>query len=181
MGPFYLSQALGLDATRVGLVLAIGPLAAAVAGVPAGRMVDRFGAPRLVMAGLLVMAIGSLALSMAPIALGISGYALPIVVITVGYALFQTANNTATLADIGVAQRGVVSGMLNLLRNLGLITGASAMGVVFAQATGTHDITTARPEAMATRMQASFTAASILIMVAIACAARMPQRKDTIG
>ncbi|MHB8474397.1 MAG: hypothetical protein ACYDC8_16415 [Gammaproteobacteria bacterium] len=45
----------------------------------------------------------------------------PIVVITVGYALFQTANNTAVMTDIRLHQRGVISGMLNLSRNLGLI------------------------------------------------------------
>ena len=57
---------------------------------------------------------------------------LPIVVVTAGYALFQAANNTAVMADIGPDQRGVVSGLLNLSRNLGLITGASVMGAVFA-------------------------------------------------
>ena len=43
---------------------------------------------------------------------------------TAGYALFQTANNTAVMADVPPDRRGVVSGMLNLSRNLGLITGA---------------------------------------------------------
>mgnify|MGYP006211203185 CR=1 FL=1 len=50
---------------------------------------------------------------------------------TIGYALFQTANNTAVMSDIATEQRGVIAGMLNLSRNLGLITGASAMGAVF--------------------------------------------------
>ena len=60
------------------------------------------------------------------------GYLTPIVVTTVGYALFQTANNTAVMADIRADQRGVISGMLNLSRNLGLITGASVMGSLYA-------------------------------------------------
>ena len=85
-------------------------------------------------AGLIGMAAGSFALAMLPATLGIPGYVAPLVVITVGYALFQTANNTAVMTDIRPDRRGVISGMLNLSRNLGLITGASVMGAVFALA-----------------------------------------------
>src|SRR6185312_15050009 len=52
VGPFYLSRALGLDAAAVGLVLSVGPLVAALTGVPAGRIVDRFGAQRMTIVGL---------------------------------------------------------------------------------------------------------------------------------
>jgi len=105
-----------------------------------------------------------------PATLGIAGYIAPIVVITVGYALFQTANNTAVMADIRPDQRGVTSGMLNLSRNLGLITGASVMGAVFALASGTTDITTARPAAVAAGMQITFAVAAGLIVVALVTA-----------
>lgn len=44
VGPFYLSRGLSLSHTVVGLVLSVGPLLAALGGVPAGRLVDRFGA-----------------------------------------------------------------------------------------------------------------------------------------
>ena len=67
---------------------------------------------------------------------GTPGYIAPIAVMTAGYALFQTANNTAVMTDIRPDQRGVISGMLNLSRNLGLITGASVMGALFALASG---------------------------------------------
>ena len=58
VGPFYLSGALGLDAARVGLVMSSGPIVAALTGVPAGRIVDRFGAQRMTIAGLIGMAAG---------------------------------------------------------------------------------------------------------------------------
>jgi len=51
VGPFHLSRALGLDAALVGLVLSLGPLAAALTGVPAGRIADRLGARRMTIAG----------------------------------------------------------------------------------------------------------------------------------
>jgi EmrB/QacA subfamily drug resistance transporter len=170
VGPFYLSRALGLDAARVGLVLSIGPLVAALTGVPAGRIADRFGAQRVTIVGLIGIAAGSFLLSMLPATLGLSGYIAPIVVITAGYGLFQTANNTAVMTEIRPDQRGVISGMLNLSRNLGLITGASVMGAVFALASATIDITTASPEAVATGMRITFAVAAILIVVALALA-----------
>jgi MFS family permease len=170
VGPFYLSRALGLDAALVGLVLSVGPLFAALTGMPAGRFADRFGAQRMTIVGLIGIAAGSFVLSMMPATLGIPGYIAPIVVITVGYGLFQTANNTAVMTDVCPDQRGVISGMLSLSRNLGLITGASVMGAVFALASATIDTTTARPEAVATGMRITFEVAAILIVVALVIA-----------
>jgi hypothetical protein len=116
------------------------------------------------------MAAGAGALAMLPATLGIVGYVAPIVVVTAGYALFQTANNTAVMADIRPDQRGVISGMLNLSRNLGLVTGASVMGAVFALATATAEVTTAHPVAVAVGLQTTFAVAAILIVVALAVA-----------
>ena len=170
VGPFYLSRALGLDAAYVGLVVAAGPLAAAFTGVPAGRAVDRFGTQRMTLAGLAGIAAASLVLVLLPATIGIAGYIAPIVVMTVGYALFQAANNTAVMSGIGTDRRGVVSGMLNLARNLGLITGAAALGAVFARVAATSDITTAAPEAVAAGMRMTFAVAAFLIAIAIAIA-----------
>jgi EmrB/QacA subfamily drug resistance transporter len=170
VGPFYLSLTLGLDAAMIGLLLSVGPLVAALTGVPAGRMADRFGAQRLTVVGLVCMVAGSFLLSIMPATFGISGYLVPIVVITGGYGLFQTANNTAVMTDLPPDQRGVIAGMLNLSRNLGRITGASVMGAVFALATAAIDITTAHPGAIATAMRITFAVATLLLVVALAIA-----------
>ncbi|HEX8172769.1 MAG TPA: MFS transporter [Thermoanaerobaculia bacterium] len=132
VGPFHLAKALALGAAAIGLVMACGPVTTALSGVPAGRLVDRFGTARIAAAGLLAMAGGTSALATIPARFGIAGYLVPLVVTTAGYAFFQAANNTAVMSDLRADQRGVVSGMLNLSRNLGLITGASVMGALFA-------------------------------------------------
>jgi len=170
VGPFYLSRTLGLDAALVGLVMSVGPLAAALNGVPSGRLVDRFGAQRMTLFGLIGVASGAFILSMLPARPGLSGYIAPIVLITASYALFQTANNTAVMTDIRQDQRGVISGMLSLSRNLGLVTGASVMGAVFAFASATSDVTTAHPEAVAAGMRITFAVAAILVVVALVIA-----------
>ncbi len=170
VGPFYLSRALGLNAALVGAVMSIGPIISALSGFPAGRRVDRLGAPFMVMAGLFAMAAGAFALSRLPGIFGLPGYIAAIAVLTPGYQLFQAANNTAVMMDVDPDQRGVISGMLNLSRNLGLVTGASAMGAVFAVASAEVEIATADPDAVATGMQVTFAVAGMLIVVALAIA-----------
>jgi MFS family permease len=170
VGPFYLSGALALGAAGVGLVMSSGPIVAALTGVPAGRLVDRFGASRMTLAGLVGMAAGASILPIVPARFGVAGYVIPLVILTAGYALFQAANNTAVMANLQPDQRGVISGMLNLSRNLGLITGASVMGAVFAFGSGTTNIMTARPEAVAAGMRVTFAVAAVLVGVALAIA-----------
>ena len=170
VGPFYLSGALGLDPAHVGLVMSSGPIIAALTGAPAGRLVDRLGAYRMGISGLFGMAIGTSAMTLLPTGFGIPGYIAPLAVITGSYALFQAANNTAVMTNIRPDQRGVISGMLNLSRNLGLITGASLMGAVFAMGAATTNLLKAPPDAVVSGMRFTFGVAAGLISLALAIA-----------
>ncbi|UZE21204.1 MFS transporter [Pseudomonas sp. B21-056] len=167
VGPFYLSISLGLAAPLVGLVLAVGPCVAALTGVPAGRLVDRFGVRPMRLVGLATMVLGCVMLALLSSALGTGGYVMAIVVTTLGYALFQTANNTAVMADVPAQKRGVVAGLLNLSRNLGFFTGASVLGAVFAAALPTSGITAATPEEVANGLHLTFFAALSLVVLAL--------------
>lgn len=171
VGPFYLARGLQLDSTVSGLVLALGPLAAALCGVPAGRLVDRHGAQRMLKAGLLCAALACLALALLPASLGVAAYALPLVLLTAGYALFQAANNTAMMTGVAPGRRGGVAGWMNLSRNLGLVAGASLMAGVFTVAAG-GDVTTAPGEAVARGMHAAFAVAAVVLIAALAVARR---------
>ncbi|MFJ8014441.1 MFS transporter [Streptomyces sp. NPDC096339] len=179
VGPFYLARTLGLDEAPVGLALSVGPLVAALTGVPAGRGADRFGTRRATIAGLAAMAAGCALLVLLPATLGVWGYVLPIAVVTSGYALFQTANNTAVMADVSPDRRGVVSGLLNLSRNLGLVTGASVMGAVFAFASAAPDVAAASAGATATGMRTTFAVAAVAICLALALAWRLAPARPT--
>lgn len=130
VGPFYLARALGLSAAQVGLVMSAGPAVAILTGIPAGYLVDRFGSQRIAQLGLAAVAAGAGLLSLLG-RWGILGYVAPIALLTAGYALFQVANNTVLMKDLFPERRGLIAGMVNLARNLGAITGASAMGALF--------------------------------------------------
>ena len=166
VGPFYLARGLGLDALAVGLVLAAGPAVAALSGVPAGRLVDRWGTRRMTQAGLLGMALGATALALLPSASAVPGYLMPMLLLTASYALFQAANNTSIMAGIDPQQRGVVAGLLSLSRNLGLISGAACMGALFAFATAA-DVSVASAPALAQGLHSSFAVATVLIILAL--------------
>ncbi|MGQ3281458.1 MAG: MFS transporter, partial [Shinella sp.] len=168
VGPFYLSRTLGLGPAQVGFVLAIGPVVSVLTGVVAGRFVDRFGASPMVAAGLATMAAGAAGLPVLSALFGLPGYILAIVVLTPGYQLFQAANNAAVMTGIAAEERGVISGLLNLSRNLGLITGASLMGAIFTLTVGTKDVTGASAAAVATGMHVTFAVAAILLLIALA-------------
>ncbi|KPN91435.1 MFS transporter [Pseudomonas nunensis] len=154
VGPFYLTRGLGLNLALVGMVMSIGPIISVLSGFPAGRVVDRFGAPMMAVVGLMGMAAGSMALALLPALLGVAGYVAGIAVLTPGYQLFQAANNTLVMVDVPGDQRGMMSGLLSLSRNLGLITGASVIGAVF----------------VASGMRITFVVTTVLIVAALAIA-----------
>ena len=176
VGPFYLSGALGLGAAEVGMVMAIGPAVAALSGVPAGRLTDRFGPKTITLAGLGEMAVAAVALALLPLWLGVAGYALALATLTPGFQLFQAANNTAVMARAAVDARGIAGALLSLSRNLGFITGASLMGTVFALAAGRGAVGAAAPEALGFAFRATFFLAAAMLAGAFVLGWRRARR-----
>ncbi len=171
VGPFYLAHGLGLEVARVGLAMSTGPLVAALCGVPSGRLVDRFGASRMGLAGLVGMLAGCVLVATTSTGFGALGYLAPLALLTGSYALFQTANNTSVMLSAGADHRGAISGLLSLSRNLGLITGTAAMGAVFVSAAGA-DVATAGPGALAHGLRVTFGVAAGVIVAALGLAVR---------
>lgn len=160
LGPFHLGGTLGLGAAAVGELMSVGPAVAALSGIPAGRLVDRFGSRPPLRWGLAAVALGCAAVALLPLSLGASAYVGPLLLVTPGYALFQAANATAVLAGATGSDRGLLSGLLTLARNLGLITGAAVMTGVYA----------------AHGLRASFGLATLLAVAALALS-RAPTRR----
>lgn len=173
VGPFYLSRGLELEIVHVGMVMSIGPMVSIICGIPAGRAVDRLGARFTMTVGLAVMAVGAFGLSVLPAIYGIVGYIAATVLLTPGYQLFQAANNTIVMMGVAPDRRGVISGVLGLSRNLGLITGASVMGGIFNFASGACDVGLVPPCAVGGGMQITFAIAGGLVVIAFGIAVRI--------
>ncbi len=176
VGPFFLTFSLGLGEATVGLVLAVGPLVGALVGVPAGRLTDRYGARRMMLVGLAQSMLGLLCLAVLPRQFGLGGYVAALIVLTPAFQIFLAANNTAVMAGASKEQRGRLSGLLGLSRNLGLMTGASAMTTLFVAVMGTGDAAQARIEDVARAFSATFATAAGLAMIALCVALWSGQR-----
>lgn len=132
VGPFYLSYALELSPVYVGGVMAVGPFLAALSGYPAGMLVDVWGAQKAVFIGMFQVLLGVLSFIFLPLLMGVSGYMMSLAILAPGRQLFLAANNTLVMLSFAQEKRGLISGALNLSRNLGLLTGASLMSTIFA-------------------------------------------------
>ncbi|MDE1567678.1 MFS transporter [Aquabacter sp. P-9] len=173
VGPFYLRLGVGLADAAIGLVLAVGPGVSMVTGVPAGRLVDRFGAAPVSRAGLGLLGAGAILLALLPPVAGLWGYVGALLILTPGYQLFLAANTTGTLAQVPAARRGTVSGLLGLARNLGLIAGAALLGALFAWGAGLGGVAPPSSGAVAGGLRMTFLAAAGVILAALAVTARM--------
>lgn len=170
VGPFFLAFSLGLNDALIGMVLAVGPVASALAGIPAGKITDSLGANRVLVIGLAQMLIGLLCLAYLPLFFGTGGYLVALLMLTPSFQLFLAANNTAVLADAPKEQRGRLSGLLGLSRNLGLMTGTSAMSTVFVTMLGTGDVAQAPAADVARAFSLTFIAAAGLAVGALGLA-----------
>jgi len=169
VGPFYLSGSLGLGTVQTGVVMSVGPGVAALTGAPAGRLIDELGSARVVVAGLVVVTAGAFLMTVLPGRFGVGGYVASLVLVTFGYAVFQAANTTAVMQAISSDQRGVTSALLGLSRNLGLIAGASAMGMIYAMGSRAFAVVGLQsgPE---TGLQVTFAVAACLAGIALGSA-----------
>lgn len=174
VGPFFLAFALGLNDALIGLVLAVGPAVSALSGVPAGRLTDLLGVNRVMMIGLAQASLGLLCLAYLPRLFGTAGYVAALIVLTPSFQMFLAANNTGILAQAAPDQRGRLSGLLGLSRNLGLMSGASVVPALFVAILGTGDAAQAAAPQVARAFSLTFTmmAGLALLTLCLAFASR---------
>lgn len=177
VGPFYLARGLQLSPATVGVVMSVGPIVVALAGIPSGRLADRFGTHRTTVIGLAIALAGALLLAALPTSAALFAYTPSLALLTLGYAIFQTANNAAVVLRVPSETRGVVSGLLALSRNLGLVTGASLMGTLFSVASHSGAAPVESAAANAFGMRVTFAAGALLIALALSLMLREPARR----
>ncbi|WP_288841776.1 MFS transporter [uncultured Deefgea sp.] len=167
VGPLYLSFALGLSVSQMGLVMAVGPIVAALSGVPAGKMCDRLGFRVTQRLGLAQMVLALIALASLPRVFGVAGYLLALLLLTPAFQLFLAANNSGVMLDASPAQRGMRSGLLTLTRNLGFMSGAAVMPFFFNLYLPARPLNQISPELLTQAFSRTFVLATALAALSL--------------
>lgn len=131
VGPFFLSHGLNLTTSKMGLAMSVGPIASAISGVPAGRLAEKIGPSRAILAGGIAVTTGTAAMAGLPYSFGLGGFIVAFMLLSPGYQVFLAALNTSVMENSLAHDRGVTSGLLNLSRNFGFILGASTISALF--------------------------------------------------
>lgn len=130
--PFYLQQLRGLPTSRAGLMLIPMPIATMIVAPISGALSDRFDARYISTAGMGLISIGIFLLSR--LSLDSSDfYIMAALALTgLGTGLFQAPNNSAIMGCVPGNRRGIASGMLATMRNIGMVLGVAVSGAIFS-------------------------------------------------
>ena len=118
----------GFSPGAIGGLLLLGPLELLFLGAWAGRRADRRGYNRVALLGAYLLVAAGLAFALLPLLHPLWGSALALLLLGVGRALFQAANNALVLSLAPKGTEGLASGALSVARALGQALGSALAG-----------------------------------------------------
>lgn len=116
----------------IGVLLLINPLQLLLLGAWAGRTADRLGYNRMALLGAYLLVVAGVGFAFLPLWHPLWGSALGLVLLGVGRALFQAANNALVLSLAPGGLEGLASGALSVARALGQALGTALAGASLA-------------------------------------------------
>jgi EmrB/QacA subfamily drug resistance transporter len=128
----YLQYAKGYAPLTTGLAILPLPVTMIVVSRRSVALADRFGARRVVMAGLLFLAGGIAALSFVTATTPYLPYAVALVVVAGGMGLSVPSLSTGIVTSLPPQQAGVGSGINSAVREVGAALGVAVVGTVLA-------------------------------------------------
>lgn len=174
--PFYLQQLRLMTAEHAGLLLIPTPLATMIAAPIAGAISDKVDSRYISSLGMAINAVGLWMLSRLQVDSSELGIVVILIVIGIGVGMFQTPNNSAVMGSVPPNRRGIGSGLLVNMRNIGMVLGVAVSGALFgsrqdylnrilaAQGTPAPE---AKIQSFIGAMQFTFMFAAVLALVAV--------------
>src|SRR6266702_6786310 len=127
----YLQSVLGFSALKAGLTMAPASLVSMFVAPVAGRLTDRIGGKYILMSGLLLFGFGMgwLALIAHPDS-SWQDFLVPLMVAGIGMGCTFAPLVTTAMRNIQPQMAGAASGVLNTVRQVGLVIGTAAVGAL---------------------------------------------------
>ncbi len=129
--PFYLQDLRGLTAQQTGILYLPMPVIIILIAPLSGYLSDRMDSRYISAAGMAIMAFGIWQLSNLTANSAIIFMILGATTLGLGSGLFLTPNNSAVMGSIPNSKRGVASGMLAMMKYIGMVLGVAISGAVF--------------------------------------------------
>jgi len=130
--PFFLMNILLVASGSSGLIMLASPLAMMLMSPLSGRLTDSYGSRRPALAGLFVLALACVLMS-------IMSATTPALIVLCGLALFGAGNglsvvaiNSAIFSAVPKSDSGMASGMVATMRNLGQTIGVAVASAIMA-------------------------------------------------
>ena len=120
--PFYLQTVAGYTPVQVGLILMPNALCFIILGPISGRLSDRYGFRRFNVAGLILIASDLFLLSRLSETTPLAVVMTAMILTSSGMGTFNSPNNSSILSTVELSRYGVVSALLNLVRNSANVT-----------------------------------------------------------
>jgi EmrB/QacA subfamily drug resistance transporter len=177
--PFYLEVVARFSPAKVGMLLAISPIAGGVIAPLGGLLSDRIGARFVTICGLALIAIGLSLFTWIGETVSIVGFAACVIPIGIGMGMFQAANDSNVLNAVAPERLGLASALLSLMRTLGQTAGVPLLATIFSiaawgsagRASG-QALLAQPPAALLHATHVAFATAAAIVVCAIVAATR---------
>lgn len=130
--PFYLTDIMGMDPIKIGMLILPFPITLAVASAVSGALCAKWPARIITTAGFVFLLISTLMFAFIGDAPSISYIILAQLIMGAGSGTFQVPNNNTVISAAPKGKLGVVASVNALSRNVGMIMGIALSVAVFA-------------------------------------------------
>ena len=129
--PFLMVHPLGFSMNRVGAAMMVPFVFSFFLAPVAGTLSDRIGSQALCTLGMALLSSALFLLSRLSAAATMTDIAWRLALAGVGIAVFISPNSAAALSAVPPRHRGIASGSVATARNLGMVIGVAAAGLIF--------------------------------------------------
>jgi len=129
--PFYMVHPLGFSMNRVGMTMIIPFVFLFFFAPVAGTLSDRMGSRLLCTLGMATLAVALFLLSRLSAQATTMDMAWRLALVGIGIAVFISPNSAAAMSAVPPRHRGIASGSVATARNLGMVIGVAAAGLIF--------------------------------------------------